>query len=62
MPTVEYQCPQCDHRFSRVALRGEAEPPAKCPNCGAVDVTAFRGASSLFDGIANFSDLAKDTN
>ena len=62
MPTAEYRCPQCDHRFSRTILRGEAATPARCPHCGKADVIARQPASGLFDGIANFSDLAKDTS
>ncbi len=63
MPTTEYVCLECGHRFSRLFLRGEPAVAANCPECGTVaGVEPSRGASGLFDGIANFSDLAKDTN
>lgn len=62
MPTVEYRCPQCRHVFSRVVLRGDEDLPVACPACAAAGVRPDKGPASLFEGIANFSRLAKDTN
>ena len=62
MPTIDYSCPCCGHSFKRVTLRGEMPPPAVCPRCKAPDVKPLQGPAGLFDGIAPFSDLAKDTN
>ena len=33
MPTYEYQCEQCGHRFERFQKMSE-EPSKKCPRCG----------------------------
>ncbi len=62
MPTIEYTCQHCGHRFTRVALRGEEIPPLPCPQCRTPDARPAKDAASLFDGIAPFSSLAKDTN
>ena len=62
MPNVEYHCRQCGRTFQRVVLRGEENRPAACPHCKARDAKPAKVAESLFDGIASFSTLAKDTN
>lgn len=33
MPTYEYQCPQCRHRFEQRQAMADA-PIEKCPDCG----------------------------
>ena len=43
-------------------MRGDRVEPATCPNCGLTAVPPVRGPDALFEGIAGFSDLAKDTN
>lgn len=62
MPKIDYTCPHCDRSFQRVVLRGEEDHPAVCPHCKARDVKPAKGPESLFDGIASFSTLAKDTS
>ena len=62
MPTIDYTCPGCGHGFQRVILMGETPPPATCPRCKAPEVPPVRRSAGLFDGIAPFSGLAKDTN
>jgi len=62
MPTIDYTCPHCGRSFQRVVLRGEEGRPATCPHCKARDAKPSKGAESLFDGIAGFSSLAKDTS
>ena len=63
MPTIDYTCQHCGHRFTRVALRGEEAPPLPCPQCRTpAAARPAKDAASLFDGIAPFSSLAKDTN
>lgn len=31
MPTYNYKCKECDHKFE--ALHGMSEPPPPCPKC-----------------------------
>jgi putative FmdB family regulatory protein len=62
MPNIEYHCRHCGHTFQQVVLRGEEKQPATCPRCKARDAQPAKSAESLFDGIASFSTLAKDTN
>lgn len=62
MPTCDYHCRLCDHRFTRVVMRGEACPAAPCPVCGQPVAPTPLRSTPLFDGIAGFSDLARDTN
>ena len=60
MPKYEYNCDQCGHSFERLVFMGDEETLIPCPRCGKKDVTRMAGADSLFDGISNFSALAKD--
>ena len=62
MPTIDYTCQDCGHRFSRVVLRGEEAGPQPCPECRTPDARPAKKATGLFDGIASFSSLASDTN
>ena len=62
MPSIEYTCLACGCEFRTVVFRGEEDAPANCPNCGKRQARRAVAAKSLFDGIAGFSDLAKDTN
>jgi putative FmdB family regulatory protein len=62
MPIVEYTCPQCGQRFKRVVMRGDPVTAAACPACRRADVPPLRGPQALFEGIADFSELAGDTN
>ncbi|MFH1983829.1 MAG: hypothetical protein ABIL58_18465 [Pseudomonadota bacterium] len=62
MPAVDFWCRFCNRRFTRVALLGDDDAPSRCPECGRpVPPEALR-SKSLFDGIAGFSALSKDTN
>ena len=65
MPHIEFQCKTCGHRFERLVFRGEEKNRFSCPECGEKDPAGIKplpGAESLFEGIANFSSLAGDTN
>jgi hypothetical protein len=59
---IDYTCRNCRHTFSRLVLRGEEEGPAVCPQCRNPRVLPTRASAGLFDGIASFSSLSKDTN
>ncbi|HUU46250.1 MAG TPA: zinc ribbon domain-containing protein [Acidobacteriota bacterium] len=51
MPTYEYKCRACDHRFE--AFQSMTEDPVKvCPRCGKEDVERLisAGAGLLFKG------------
>jgi len=61
MPTVEYQCRECGKAFSRVVLRGEEKKLAVCPLCRRKTARPLNPKPGLFNGIANFSNLSKDT-
>jgi len=62
MPTVEYQCRECEKAFSRVVLHGEEKNFAVCPLCRRKTARPLNPKSGLFNGIANFSNLSTDTN
>ncbi len=62
MPKIDYHCEQCGHDFERVGLQGEPKTGMKCPKCKGAHVKAVKGSDRLFNGISNFSSLAKDTN
>lgn len=51
MPTYEYQCPKCGHRFER--FQAMSDPPVKtCPKCKGRKVKRMigTGAGILFKG------------
>ncbi len=51
MPTYEYECPRCDHRFER--FQGINDKPVKtCPECNGRKVKRLigRGAGIIFKG------------
>lgn len=62
MPTSEFYCHRCKHRFQRLFFRGEEPEVARCPDCGRLVAAKSPRAERLFDGIADSSPLAKDTN
>jgi hypothetical protein len=41
---------------------GDKEEKPLCPKCKSADVVKLPKASSLFKGISNLSNIAKDTN
>ena len=51
MPTYEYRCKKCEHRFERSATLGEHEgqPKPRCPECKGRNVeqlpSPFRAAT-----------------
>ena len=51
MPTYEYQCPQCGHKFEEFQSI-KAAPLKKCPNCGGNKVQRMIGcgAGLIFKG------------
>lgn len=62
MPKIEYRCPQCGHRFEQLAFRGEEPRFTRCPECRSDTAERVDAPEPVFDGIAGFSSLAKDTN
>jgi len=48
VPTYEYQCNECSHRFDIWQSVGEAPPP--CPECGATVKKIFHPARVIFKG------------
>ncbi|GBC60463.1 zinc ribbon domain-containing protein [Desulfonema ishimotonii] len=60
MPKYEYNCPTCGHYFEKIAFMGDEDLPVPCPECGRKEVRRLTSAAGLFNGIANFSALAKD--
>lgn len=68
MPTYEYECQKCEHRFEQFQSI-KAEPLKKCPKCGKkVKRLVGAGAGILFKGSGfyqtdyrskNYSDGAK---
>ena len=51
MPTYEYVCQKCEHRFERFQ-NITAKPVRKCPNCGKTSVQRLlsAGAGIIFKG------------
>ncbi len=51
MPTYDYQCNVCDHKFELFQLMS-ARPIKKCPECGKLKVKRLIGAGStiIFKG------------
>ena len=51
MPTYEYQCSQCEHRFEEFQSI-KAKPLRKCPSCGALKLKRLigTGAGVIFKG------------
>lgn len=62
MPTIEYKCPHCGLAFNRTILKGEEPGSETCPQCRHGEVNPATQSPRLFEGIASFSTLAKDTN
>ena len=62
MPTVEYKCRHCGHAFSRTILKGDDPCSETCPKCHHGKVKPATQSPRLFEEIASFSTLAKDTN
>ena len=60
MPKIEYQCPQCRHRFEKLVFRGDEPRFARCPECDNAEAERIEGQEPVFKGISSF--LAKDTN
>ena len=51
MPTYEYECPKCGHRFEK--FQSMSDPPVKtCPECGGRKVKRLigTGAGLIFKG------------
>jgi putative FmdB family regulatory protein len=62
MPTIEYKCQHCGHAFNRTILKGDEPGSEPCPKCHHEKVKPSMQSPGLFEGIANFSTLGKDTN
>ena len=62
MSKIEYHCNACDTWFERVVLRGAERTVPDCPSCRSRRVQIAPSSRSLFNGIANFSTLARDTH
>ncbi|MBN2202399.1 zinc ribbon domain-containing protein [bacterium] len=46
MPTYEFSCKQCDHRFSTFTTISR-KSEIRCPQCGAGDLKEFYGVPSI---------------
>lgn len=62
MPSIECHCPECGYNFNRIFFRGDENKSVICPKCQCDKVKYSKSNPGLFDGISNFSSLAKDTN
>jgi putative FmdB family regulatory protein len=62
MPTIEYKCHHCGHAFKRTIMKGDETGSENCSECHRGKVKPSTQSPGLFEGIANFSTLAKDTN
>ncbi|MCK4998784.1 MAG: zinc ribbon domain-containing protein [Anaerohalosphaera sp.] len=51
MPTYDYQCENCDHKFEKFESI-TAKPARKCPNCGKMKLNRLigTGAGIIFKG------------
>lgn len=51
MPTYDYECPKCCHKFELLQKMNE-KPISKCPKCGSKKVKRLIGAGSgiIFKG------------
>jgi hypothetical protein len=50
------------HRFTQTVMRGEENNSLPCPECDHTAMPDPVRPKSIFDGIAGFSTLSKDTN
>jgi len=48
MPTYEYRCTRCDHRFDQTQKVGDPAP--SCPACGAATRKVFSSVGLIFKG------------
>jgi putative FmdB family regulatory protein len=56
MPTYEYECTVCGHRFERVQKMGD-DPVAECPDCaGGVRRLVSRGTAFVMKGARESHD------
>lgn len=62
MPRHEYYCKGCDYTFARLLYLGDDESKVECPKCQNKQLHKLPSAPGLFEGIANFSSLAKDSS
>lgn len=62
MPTYEYECKQCNHKFEQFQ-RMTAEPLKDCPECGgAVKRLIGSGAGIIFKGSGFYCTDYKNSN
>lgn len=62
MPTYEYECQKCKHRFERLQSMSEA-PVKRCPKCkGIVKRLIGAGAGLIFKGSGFFITDYKKRN
>ena len=57
MPTYEYECIACRHKFERFQLMAEA-PLKECPHCGGSVNRLIGGAAIILKGDARRSEGA----
>ena len=61
MPTYEYECNICGHRFERFQ-KMSAEPIKKCPNCNGKVRRLFSGGAGLIFKGSGFSNTDNRQN
>ncbi len=62
MPKVNYNCNQCGYSYTKIFMMGDKEEMPICPKCKSTQVVKSKGPERLFEGISNYSSMAKDTN
>ena len=62
MPTIEFECKQCGHKFKRLVFKGDNDLESYCPSCGGHRVDEQVGPVSLFHDKEPSGDFLKDKN
>jgi putative FmdB family regulatory protein len=62
MPTIEFECHHCGHKFKQLVFKEEKAVESTCPNCGGNRIERQPGPQSLFHNKELFGDFIKDRN